>query len=386
MKIEVDFSKPAGRLRETGVPGFPGLRLGLLHRPLRVSLGEDLAAGSRAVSVFLVNRRPAIDDDDHRDEAFTFQTELVLEAADGFLGRPDLRGAQIDLDWDELVADLQYRADCEYGTGHNVATEAQVDSHGVCRAVKTTWLPRAEVERVAPAPLWDLPTEIFAMDYLAGLQDPGMLTPLIESYVSWIAAQRGSLAELNSSRRGTADTLLLQAAAVAKRMEAGVRALGDPQVLQAFQLANGAMASAGRRRAVIENRTVDTRGPVWRPFQLAFLLLNLVSIADPSSADREFVDLLFFPTGGGKTEAYLGLSAFTLLLRRLRNPSISSAGVTVLMRYTLRLLTLDQLGRAATLICALDEMRVKDVHSPHCHGAAYMQATSNSSTVFFTLC
>ena len=74
----------------------------------------------------------------------------------------------------------------------------------------------------------------------------------------------------------------------------------------------------------------------------------------PAHADREIVDLLFFPTGGGKTEAYLGLAAFAILLRRLRDPGLTSAGVTVLMRYTLRLLTLDQLSRASTLICALE--------------------------------
>jgi hypothetical protein len=73
--------------------------------------------------------------------------------------------------------------------------------------------------------------------------------------------------------------------------------------------------------------------------------------------------LLFFPTGGGKTEAYLGLAAFTLVLRRRRNPGILSAGLTVLMRYTLRLLTLDQLGRAATLICALELERQKDTEA-----------------------
>ena len=101
--------------------------------------------------------------------------------------------------------------------------------------------------------------------------------------------------------------------------------------------------------------------PKWRPFQLAFLLMNLPGIAEPGHADREVVDLLFFPTGGGKTEAYLGLAAFTLVLRRLRNPGIASAGLSVLMRYTLRLLTLDQLGRAATLICALELERQNDV-------------------------
>ena len=89
--------------------------------------------------------------------------------------------------------------------------------------------------------------------------------------------------------------------------------------------------------------------------------MNLKGIADPTHADREVVDLLFFPTGGGKTEAYLGLAAFTLVLRRLRIRVSASAGLSVLMRYTLRLLTLDQLGRASTLICALELERQQDV-------------------------
>ena len=103
--------------------------------------------------------------------------------------------------------------------------------------------------------------------------------------------------------------------------------------------------------------------PRWRAFQLAFILLNLPGIADPADPEREFVDLLFFPTGGGKTEAYLGLAAFTMVLRRLRNPGENGragAGVSVIMRYTLRLLTLDQLGRAAGLICALELERRGD--------------------------
>ncbi|HEY1067973.1 MAG TPA: hypothetical protein VGE52_17750, partial [Pirellulales bacterium] len=101
----------------------------------------------------------------------------------------------------------------------------------------------------------------------------------------------------------------------------------------------------------------EVNPPQWRPFQLAFVLMNLEGIVKPISADREIVDLLFFPTGGGKTEAYLGLAAFTLVFRRLSNPGVRGAGLSVLMRYTLRLLTLDQLGRAATLICALEQER-----------------------------
>jgi len=99
--------------------------------------------------------------------------------------------------------------------------------------------------------------------------------------------------------------------------------------------------------------------PRWRPFQLAFILLNLAGLVDKTDPDREIVDLLFFPTGGGKTEAYLGLAAFTIAHRRLANSGILGAGVTVVMRYTLRLLTLDQLARAAGVVCALELMRTE---------------------------
>src|SRR5262249_12309759 len=124
------------------------------------------------------------------------------------------------------------------------------------------------------------------------------------------------------------------------------------------------MAEAARQRlGVIAGKPLESIQPGWRPFQLAFILMNLVGIAEPGNPEREVVDLLFFPTGGGKTEAYLGLAAFTLLLRRLRHPGIASAGLTVLMRYTLRLLTLDQLSRAAALICALELERQNDAEN-----------------------
>src|SRR4051795_12470468 len=102
----------------------------------------------------------------------------------------------------------------------------------------------------------------------------------------------------------------------------------------------------------------------WRPFQLAFVLVNLPSLADPTHPERQLdtgtADLLFFPTGGGKTEAYLGLTAFTLAVRRLQGEVAGHSGeggVGVLMRYTLRLLTSQQFQRAATLICACEVRR-----------------------------
>ncbi len=165
-----------------------------------------------------------------------------------------------------------------------------------------------------------------------------------------------------AKRKETADLLLTRAQVAVKRIEKGIALLNDPQCLEAFRVANRAMAVAARRRqGVIATKDPSTIQPAWRPFQLAFILMNLRGMANPADGDREVVDLLFFPTGGGKTEAYLGLAAFSLVLRRLRNPGISSAGVTVLMRYTLRLLTLDQLGRASTLLCALELERQKDV-------------------------
>ena len=83
--------------------------------------------------------------------------------------------------------------------------------------------------------------------------------------------------------------------------------------------------------------------------------MNLRAVAEPDCPERRIVDVIWFPTGGGKTEAYLGLSAFCMFLRRLRNPD--HAGTSILMRYTLRLLTTQQFQRAASLICACEYIR-----------------------------
>ena len=119
---------------------------------------------------------------------------------------------------------------------------------------------------------------------------------------------------------------------------------------------NRVMDRSNRQRgATLNGKPPDQqKPPTWRLFQLAFILLNLDGLVDPAHPDRPIVDLLFFPTGGGKTEAYLGLAAFAIARRRLNNPGLDGAGLSVVMRYTLRLLTLDQLQRAAGLICALE--------------------------------
>ena len=319
-----------------------------------------LPKGTRSLSLFVVNRRkPAADD--NRDEGFIFQVALELRSETSFIARPNLHSLESD-DWDERVADLQYREAFEFSVGHSISTEAIVEQDD-CRVVKTNWLPTAEVEKVAPS---KSPGVTLNMELLALLRDGAdaqdQLGSLVVSYKDWIKSQETSFERLSAHRKETAQELLHRANLAADRIQAGIDLLGDPQCLEAFRLANKAMAAQGRRRLALQgNITPEEIVPEWRLFQLAFILMNLKGIADPTCNDRELVDLLFFPTGGGKTEAYLGIAAFTLVLRRLRNPGLSSAGLSVLMRYTLRLLTLDQLGRAAALICALELERQKDV-------------------------
>jgi len=164
---------------------------------------------------------------------------------------------------------------------------------------------------------------------------------------------------------GNAVTPLFSRANIAKRrIQEGIELPADEKALFSFKLANKVMARAARQRnGVFHGKDAGSVPPPnWRPFQLAFILMNLKGISAPTDHDREVVDLIFFPTGGGKTEAYLGLAAFTLVLRRLKHPGLQSAGLSVLMRYTLRLLTIDQLGRAATLICALELERQQNVN------------------------
>ncbi len=353
--------RKAGKPKRTRIPDGGGLELSTSVRPVKDGGAPGLAAGVRCVSVFLVNHRPPLDDE-RQDEAKAFQASLRVRVVPGIVPRPNVRGHD-GHDDDERIADLQYRDVFEYAVGHGIAAAAMRDADGVCREVATAWIPGADVERVEPGAVPGVELGMEALGAAASSEAlRRALAPLPARYGEWIAASRDGLPHLSPPRAETARDLLRRAEAVRARIAAGIEALEDPLVFDAFRVANRAMAAAARRRdAVEQGKPPDAvAAPAWRPFQLAFLLLNLQAIRDPRHADRETVDLLFFPTGGGKTEAYFGLAALTLVLRRLRHPGVAGAGVAVLMRYTLRLLTLDQLGRAAALICALELERAMD--------------------------
>ena len=341
-------------------------------------------------SVTLFLRNEQTEPDENRDRAWLFQAKLAVDAAGGgavFVARAD--GFEPPELEDRLLA-VSYRRRVEHGVGHNVAVHAVHAEGDLTRAVRleTTSLPRAELPQMRP------PTEKdeqllggleLGMDVLGNAADgelPALLEPLVVAYGEWIAKQR---ARLEQGVDGLAVHLdagtehLARADEARHRVAEGIDLLRrDGLARDAFRFANRAMALQRAHGLWSEHRRRGGSQPIedfavpaerrWYPFQLAFVLLNLPSITNPGHKDRShpteaIADLLWYPTGGGKTEAYLGLAAYVMGLRRLQGPlggRRADAGVAVLMRYTLRVLTLQQFQRAAALVCACEVLRRED--------------------------
>ena len=353
VKVPLDAKLLAEGIRWSASPML------VLRGELRTAVIDDQP--TRVLSLFLINGRQPTEQD--RDLEFIFQVGLTLRYQAGFVPRPNRRGEDAN-DVDQRVLALMFRDRMEWAVGHNTSVvQPEPDADGRVRALTTTQLPRYEVRTVKHEKL-GIETE---MKKLAQMDRAGLanaLTPLIEAYGGWIDKQRYTSLD-REAFEATRDSLMAKAQRARARMREGIELLRtDPEIHEAFRYANLAMHAAALQADAWreDKRYTDGRLPNWRPFQLAFILLNLASTADPRHTDRNCADLIYFPTGGGKTEAYLGLIACTLILRRLRGKSRpdEGRGVAVILRYTLRLLTLDQLGRAATLMCALEEMRRRD--------------------------
>ncbi|WP_331758103.1 DISARM system helicase DrmA (plasmid) [Nocardia sp. NBC_01377] len=357
--------------------------------------------GVRVVDLALINDQGV--STGNPDLNRTYQTSLTVTALDGtsaiFLGHndPELSAPPAAHDSERLHLALLYRNHREYAHGRQCAVDADVhDEDRRAWRLRTTSFPAADVPLTVAGSTASMPGLILDM---ARLGSPELarddlvraLRPLATGYRVWLTKQQDRLQDNEIARYEPAGAHALRLAyTLADRLDRAVDLLGnDATAREAFRFANQAMALQRVRSEVTRARTntpgaelgdllrrYDVPGQrSWRPFQLAFVLLCLPGLTDPQHPDahRDEVgeaQLLFFPTGGGKTEAYLGLTAFTLALRRLQgvvgegsNARDGSDGVAVLMRYTLRLLTAQQFQRAAALICACEELRRERVES-----------------------
>ena len=355
--------------------------------------------GPSLVTVFLSNEQEQVDL--NKDIRWIFQARLDLAAADRaavFLGRDEVLGdidASSDSEQAEVAQlDMQYRDVVEFAVGHGVGTEVEVSAGDPRRAVRagTAVIPRHEVWRTdAPRPedaphLTGLVTDMKVLSELEPADLRPALLPLAEGYRAWLEDEMARISDPDVRLTGheqTARDVIAQAKKTADAIADGIELVcTDDDALDAFRFANQAMWKQRVHTVAIEARRGDTQlglrdavrsadkptNRSWRPFQLAFILLCIPSLTDPAHPERSqaggLADLLFFPTGGGKTEAYLGLVAYILATRRMQGVIGEGAdavdgrdGVAVLMRYTLRLLTAQQFQRAATLMCAAELLR-----------------------------
>ncbi|MCO4875591.1 helicase-related protein [Paraburkholderia caribensis] len=306
-----------------------------------------------------------------RDAKCLFQTELIVRAHIGEapaieprpLPRPDKS------DREALTNALLYREVREFAVGHGIAVTWDAGQGNAIAEVRTSWMPCT----VVPG------TSADGHPLLSGFRDAwpdalraawlgtetaresvtDALDAFVACYVQWIEQSlEPRLTEFGEELGFAARANFDRCTSAHERMRDGVNVLRDDSAAwTAFALANAAMD----RQSNFPGKGDSRRPLVWRPFQLAFMLLVIPGLVDPARKDRGCMDLLWFPTGGGKTEAYLALTAFQIFHRRLTHKSRrSDGGVDVLMRYTLRLLTVQQFQRAAALISACDFIRQSD--------------------------
>ncbi|RAS80760.1 helicase-related protein [Priestia endophytica] len=321
-----------------------------------------------------------------REQLTLFQSELEVETGEGFHFSIYPKPYQLrkNISKEEASTELLYRNQGVYAFGHGCATNWDQRSSEV-NSIKTTFMPEFETESMTP----DISTENgplkIRMSDLAALSSNEhpkiILKPLIEGYSKWINEKEEEVKneQLPKSLKEAASDHLRLCKESLTRMEKGLNLLDDPKTLKAFQLANlaillqqenGKIKRSGEiindklifnqsfEETVKKEETLINSSNSWRAFQIAFFLMSIESFVDERSDSREIVDLIWFPTGGGKTEAYLGVAAFQMLLRRLNDPA--DAGVDIIMRYTLRLLTADQFQRSSRLMCALEYIRRKN--------------------------
>ncbi|MCZ4262300.1 DISARM system helicase DrmA [Limimaricola sp. G21655-S1] len=358
------------------------------------------ANGDRIVTIFLVNAQE--EPEENKDSAWVFQPEIVVRSQGGttssaiFRRRLAMPTKGDDPERDAL--EMVYRRQVEFAAGHGVAVHADTltDDPESAFEVRTVIMPQYEVPVTEtpgskaedrPAMKKMIADGHLDMNELAELERDELIAALqvlTADYRAWIEEQGSRIGADVLGHDTQAAAALARCKEIEARLAQGIAVLADPsddKALKAFRFANLAMArqrvqsmyALSRRRGETKDLAdFDIRkNRSWRPFQLAFVLLALPSLADPAHADRtkpldSLADLLWFPTGGGKTEAYLGVAAFAMAIRRLQGKLggyDGTRGLGVVMRYTLRLLTLQQFQRASALICAMEVLRLEAIAS-----------------------
>jgi hypothetical protein len=350
--------------KDTDKPVFGG-------RGLVRSVWRPMGNG-QLVTVTLLNAAEAPAESDPKSEECLFQVALRCRPERGtFSEYPRVEHLTRDAEEEELR--LVYRHSAVFAVGHNTSVDWERPApEGGPSHVRTEFMPEVEVPPVSPEARrhHDVLKLVTLADASISAEalEVGLLG-FVDDYKSWIDDEQETV-PVDAHLAGAKARIIGKQREVLKRMREGVAALSDPQVREAFRLANLAMlvqmrhskedlGGASRQRGAKVPGDLDymaLHGYKWRPFQLAYQLMVIPSLADSDADDRETVDLLWFPTGGGKTEAYLGLAAFAIFLRRLRLRD-AGVGTVVLTRYTLRLLTTQQFQRSATLICACEAIR-----------------------------
>ena len=283
------------------------------------------------------------------------------------------------------MLNLLYRNQRGFAIGHGIGVEWEDNLNPTW--IKTTALPNYEIPKVEPA--GDVSLSMYELsdkgDWNIALET---LDELVLKYGEWIKEEYSKINSIEERYQKAAKENIKECYKSLKRISNGVTLLKDDtnkNIITAFRFMNRAMLWQQQRSKIKQRKWIKQGNKVdsleeagdtdlvslfefqkaeykgkWRPFQLAFILMNLESIVNPNSEERDIVELIWFPTGGGKTEAYLGVAAFTIFWKRMRiknNPE--QTGTTMLMRYTLRLLTTQQFERACSMIVACD-MIVKD--------------------------
>lgn len=324
-----------------------------------IALVRPVADGRVRITASLINTQTR--GQGGQDEKCWFRPKLVLTVDEGSFidGRPTYELRHRDQELAEL--DFLYRHEKNLALGHGCSPTWSA-KEGKTTKVESTFFPSQEVHLADPAPgsgKDDFGQYDLRMVRLLEDTSYSELQKLADAYLRWIEQRSEEFDQeaqkLDASQISVGKRNLEAARNCHKRIQAGIHLLrhqDSSAIRKAFQLMNRAMLEQ-RFGADIESNAAISFS--WRPFQIAFILMNLPALSDPTSPERDKADLLWFPTGGGKTEAYLGCIAFSTLYRRIMDSN--AGGVSAIMRYTLRLLTSDQFDRAAKLICATEAVR-----------------------------